>query len=599
MRIVVTSCPLSPLACLSQVGHLPPAVARKLITQQLAHTDSAGAVLQQSGSHRPPERWQSNTTSESTAVGAGSSSQAAAEETEPTHKAPQQQQQQQQQQEGSAAGQWPQQLSREMNVKLEPQLVPPVSAGVNLQQQRQADAGEQADAAIQSALAAAAAAGAQAHQAPSASAVAAAVAAASPGKPSSALTDDVIRMLVQKGLQGLHALTVAQQQQPGEQASSWQQQEPGQQQQQQQPEQELNLMDVFNTPVSTPGSASALVGALQHLPSPQQQQAYMQQLVSSTPQGSISGLLGQHYPANTLQMPSPAQQQFAGGYANQLQQPCGGGGGGGVPGSSLPPLLPLVGDGAAAGNVLSGDLGLALDGALNEAMLRGVGPWGTSTAPGLPYGTAPMAFSTAFPEQHLSLSSLQQQQQQGAMSGALDLTAAYGAAGGAYGAHNSFGAAVGGGYGPGGGYALQQQLAMQFPPGAAYTQEPDADRGAAVGPAAAAAAAGEGGGAGEKRKRAAVDPRVNCVKSVQYRVSRFPSELHDLCIEHWERARCARVVCNEVQVRHRREGGGGEPLCSMAVQAGVALVVVCGLHRRHHLRDGYMIGPSCCCLLQR
>jgi hypothetical protein len=42
---------------------------------------------------------------------------------------------------------------------------------------------------------------------------------------------------------------------------------------------------------------------------------------------------------------------------------------------------------------------------------------------------------------------------------------------------------------------------------------------------------------------------VNCVKSVQYRVSRFPSELHDLCIQHWERARCARVVCNEVQVR--------------------------------------------------
>jgi hypothetical protein len=57
-----------------------------------------------------------------------------------------------------------------------------------------------------------------------------------------------------------------------------------------------------------------------------------------------------------------------------------------------------------------------------------------------------------------------------------------------------------------------------------------------------------GGGAGAAAA-AAADPRLSCIKSVQYRVSRFPSELHDLCIEHWERARCARVVCNKLEVR--------------------------------------------------
>jgi hypothetical protein len=80
---------------------------------------------------------------------------------------------------------------------------------------------------------------------------------------------------------------------------------------------------------------------------------------------------------------------------------------------------------------------------------------------------------------------------------------------------------------------------------------------------AAAAAGGHDEGVGDKRKRAIpqTDPRVNCVKSVQYRVSRFPAELHDLCIEHWERARCARVVCNEIQVSQGGGGRGGACLC--------------------------------------
>jgi hypothetical protein len=73
-----------------------------------------------------------------------------------------------------------------------------------------------------------------------------------------------------------------------------------------------------------------------------------------------------------------------------------------------------------------------------------------------------------------------------------------------------------------------------------------AGAGAAAGaPASAGAAAAGSGGDHLKRKRS--DPRLNCIKSVQYRVSRFPQELHDMCLEHWERTRCARVVCNGVQ----------------------------------------------------
>jgi hypothetical protein len=75
---------------------------------------------------------------------------------------------------------------------------------------------------------------------------------------------------------------------------------------------------------------------------------------------------------------------------------------------------------------------------------------------------------------------------------------------------------------------------------------------ASAGAAAAAAAAGSGGG-DLKRKRS--DPRLNCIKSVQYRVSRFPQELHDMCVEHWERTRCARVVCNGVQGVMSVQGG--------------------------------------------
>jgi hypothetical protein len=99
------------------------------------------------------------------------------------------------------------------------------------------------------------------------------------------------------------------------------------------------------------------------------------------------------------------------------------------------------------------------------------------------------------------------------------------------------------------GMGMREMQEMQFAGAAAYAgADFDHARGLAAA-AAAAAAGGDGEGVGDKRKRAAVDPRVNCVKSVQYRVSRFPSELHDLCIEHWERARCARVVCNDIQVR--------------------------------------------------
>jgi hypothetical protein len=100
----------------------------------------------------------------------------------------------------------------------------------------------------------------------------------------------------------------------------------------------------------------------------------------------------------------------------------------------------------------------------------------------------------------------------------------------------------------------QQHMGMQGMQygGGAYAGDFEQNAGPAAAAAAAAAAAGGSNGGGDKRKRTQSDPRVNCVKSVQYRVSRFPSELHDLCIQHWERARCARVVCNEVQVRAAR-----------------------------------------------
>jgi hypothetical protein len=64
-----------------------------------------------------------------------------------------------------------------------------------------------------------------------------------------------------------------------------------------------------------------------------------------------------------------------------------------------------------------------------------------------------------------------------------------------------------------------------------------------------------GGGAGCDLKRKRSDPRLNCIKSVQYRVSRFPPELHDMCVEHWERTRCARVVCNGVNGVMSLQGG--------------------------------------------
>lgn len=67
------------------------------------------------------------------------------------------------------------------------------------------------------------------------------------------------------------------------------------------------------------------------------------------------------------------------------------------------------------------------------------------------------------------------------------------------------------------------------------------------------AAAAQPASSGDKRKRS--DPRLNCIKSVQYRVSRFPVELHDMCIEHWERTRCARVVCNGVNGVMSVQGG--------------------------------------------
>lgn len=67
------------------------------------------------------------------------------------------------------------------------------------------------------------------------------------------------------------------------------------------------------------------------------------------------------------------------------------------------------------------------------------------------------------------------------------------------------------------------------------------------------AAAPQPTSSGDKRKRS--DPRLNCIKSVQYRVSRFPGELHDMCVEHWERTRCARVVCNGVNGVMSVQGG--------------------------------------------
>jgi hypothetical protein len=76
---------------------------------------------------------------------------------------------------------------------------------------------------------------------------------------------------------------------------------------------------------------------------------------------------------------------------------------------------------------------------------------------------------------------------------------------------------------------------------------------AAGGAAGGAAAAAAGSGGDIKRKRS--DPRLNCIKSVQYRVSRFPQELHDMCMEHWEKTRCARVVCNGVAGVMSVQGG--------------------------------------------
>eukprot|EP00775_Hariotina_reticulata_P002819 gene2819-3112_t len=75
------------------------------------------------------------------------------------------------------------------------------------------------------------------------------------------------------------------------------------------------------------------------------------------------------------------------------------------------------------------------------------------------------------------------------------------------------------------------------------------------GSAARGGGGSSGGGAGGDLKRKRSDPRLNCIKSVQYRVSRFPPELHDLCVEHWERTRCARVVCNGVNGVMSLQGG--------------------------------------------
>jgi hypothetical protein len=168
------------------------------------------------------------------------------------------------------------------------------------------------------------------------------------------------------------------------------------------------------------------------------------------------------------------------------------------------------------------------------------------------------------------------------MSGPAMPAAARGSVGGgdAYGSGINGGAAGSGVHASllhmyGDGYMRGQAAAQAAPPG--YTAADVAAAAAAAhAAAAAAAAAGSGSGSqggavagvGDKRRRGsgagagmgtagssssggggAPDPRMACVKSVQYRVSRFPSELHDLCIEHWERARCARVVCNDVQVR--------------------------------------------------
>ncbi|WIA35470.1 hypothetical protein OEZ86_003905 [Tetradesmus obliquus] len=90
-------------------------------------------------------------------------------------------------------------------------------------------------------------------------------------------------------------------------------------------------------------------------------------------------------------------------------------------------------------------------------------------------------------------------------------------------------------------------------PGRLLSTTSDTTGVAAPSAAAAAAAAAAAGGCDLKRKRS--DPRLNCIKSVQYRVSRFPQELHAMCAEHWERTRCARVVCNGVAGVMSVQGG--------------------------------------------
>lgn len=568
----------------SQVGHLPPAVARKLIAQQLAHTDPTTPGPSQRTQGDPeaaPERWQSNTTSESTAVGAGSSSQAA--EGDATPKAVKQEQQQQQ----DSVVRKPLIFSSPLRQQQQMQ-----QAGAEQQQQQQ-QRRQQEDSkaqAIQTALAAAAAAGAQSLSAPSPRAIAAAVAAASPRQPGAALTDDVIRMLLHKGL---HALTEAQHRQhPGEQGSNYQQQDGGGLPQ----EPEQSLLDIFNTPVSTPGSGTGLANALQQLPSPQQQmtqqqrqQALMQQLGGSGGGASANGralLNSLHALRDSQQAAGMGAGTSAAGMQQQQQQQYGGmgmgpaGAAGGPPGSNLPSLLPLApgqGAGAAAGGVLNGDLGVALDGALENAMLRGMNPWGGASA--AMQMSAGMAYSQpagyAPSGDQMSLGGFQQQQQQGVgfggrgmMAGSQGMEAGYGnGAGGDYAAMGGFAGA----YGMqqqqqmGGGMGMPGMQGMQFAGG--YAGDFEQGRGAA---AAAAAAGGVDDGVGDKRKRTQNDPRVNCVKSVQYRVSRFPAELHDLCIEHWERARCARVVCNEIQVRHT--GLKAEVLALCALHLSVSSV---------------------------
>jgi hypothetical protein len=394
-------------------------------------------------------------------------------------------------------------------------------------------------------------------------------------------------MLLHKGL---HALTVAQQQNhAGEQDSNWQRQEQGDGLQQMAQEPELSLLDIFNTPVSTPGSGTGLAGVLQQLPSPQQQmtqqqrqQVLMQQLGPSG--GNIdqrAALLNSLSSLHAMRDSQHAAGMGAGPSAPSAQQQYSSMGMGapaaaasaamGMPGSSLPPLLPLQGGAAAAaaaaggGGGAPGDLGLALDGALETAMLRGINPWTASSAAmqmsaGMPYSQAPAAYSAGFqagPEQ-MGLAGYQQQQQQGyggrgMMGGGQGMGAGYGGA--EYGM---------GGYAGGYGMQQQQQMAgmgmqgMQYAGAAGYGAA-GYNHGRAPAAAAAVSGGGHDEGVGEKRKRAIPqhDPRVNCVKSVQYRVSRFPAELHDLCIEHWERARCARVVCNEIQVRGAAGGGSG------------------------------------------